>query len=465
MAIDDKITNAYNEGKTVASAADAIYKDAKVVAKIVSPRSISRLAKDSVFEFPMFISGAIDTDEVFVLAKSAERNYAQLMASVISLYGYVDLRKGSIADYLKKFHTNGSFGAKFGDDFASESASIDPEKINVTLESATIDNTSTVINVDMNSLWDSVTESLDTENFNDMYKPYRHTKALLESALTLAKGTIATEKVTSVKDAPGVYDIGNPASGAGVRVGQLAKDQDNKYETTISYKDDKGKEVTRDVIRRNKDSRDFNMVIDDKVTNGMTPTMVKLQFVVDAAGNGRTWMQNVTVGIKAMVRMIRSSSMVGNITEACENRAIFKAISYTSGEKKAAELISNAFVDGRDSVTKKNERWMNAIKARQGLKVVNLILGRRLMPNATIIMTAQEAEAVKAACGVDIRNASNARKIISKYFILGLGIYDTEAKVLEIIYDGDSDYQDVSLRTLIAQNKKDTEILTAMNKY
>ena len=55
----------------------------KVVAKFVSNTSITRLAKDSIFQFPVIISSSIDNDEIFVMAKALERNYASMLLSVI----------------------------------------------------------------------------------------------------------------------------------------------------------------------------------------------------------------------------------------------------------------------------------------------------------------------------------------------------------------------------------------------
>ena len=40
----------------------------KVVAKYVSNTSLTKLAKDSIFQFPVIISASIDNDEIFVMA-------------------------------------------------------------------------------------------------------------------------------------------------------------------------------------------------------------------------------------------------------------------------------------------------------------------------------------------------------------------------------------------------------------
>ena len=54
--------------------------------------------------------------------------------------------------------------------------------------------------------------------------------------------------------------------------------------------------------------------------------------------------------------------------------------------------------------------------------------------------------------------------MMEKYFLLGFGIYDTEGKMLNMIYDGESEFTTYSMRAMIADVKKETNLLT-MSKY
>ena len=67
-------------------------------------------------------------------------------------------------------------------------------------------------------------------------------------------------------------------------------------------------------------------------------------------------------------------------------------------------------------------------------------------------------------CGVNLNDATNVAKLMDKYFLLGFGIYDTEGKMLRIMYDGESEFSMYSLRSMMAEAKKDTNML-AMNRY
>lgn len=380
----------------------------KIVAKIVKKNSISKLAKDSIFQFPTYISASIDTDEIFILNKSIERNYASLMASVASLYNYVDLEKyGSIIEYLRTFHTN-NIGGK------------------VTLESAMIDTDAKVVDVNLKSLWDCVTEQVDTTCINDMYRPFERTKRILSDAMEAAS-------VTHILDVDAGLNVGSKRRVIDTPLGKSEKIVDFKTNNSL--------------------------VRDDSLMN-MTPTLLNLSFVVDTA-KGNMYTQNVLIGIRGAVRMIRSSAMVSNMVESTKNGLIFKIISYTKGEISTAEFLFGfgaAAKEGIDAARK--DKWIASLaKKKYDNKVQNLI-GRKMLPNASVIITEQEAMEIKAQCGVDFHNVSHVKKFFNNYFALNFGIYDTESKVLDIISDVDTEFNSYSLKTLIAQNQKETNVLT-----
>ena len=80
------------------------------------------------------------------------------------------------------------------------------------------------------------------------------------------------------------------------------------------------------------------------------------------------------------------------------------------------------------------------------------------------IITESEALSIQQALGVDPHNPADVAKMMNKYFLLAFGIYDTENKLLDIMYDGESQFSTESIRELAAKNKKDTNLLS-MNQY
>ena len=406
----------------------------KVIAKYVSNTSLTKLAKDSIFQFPVIISASIDNDEIFVMAKSFERSYASMMVSVISMSSYIDLNKYGKEDYLvnflRRFHSNTNIG---GNIIASESISI---------SDANILPQENVVGINVAALWDSVYESVDNTSINDMYRPFKRTTRILEDALeagTFAnKITVGTKKntIATIDNADTIALIGQ-------------KDVVN----------DEGKPI------RNSKSDKFNQVVKSDYMTDMAPTMINVTVVADATGKGATWTQSVVLGIKAMVRMVKSGVMVNNMMDAFKDRGLFKWLSWTKGEISTAELIFGAGKAMQDGYAAgKGDNWLKLLRERKMAQGINKILGKRLLPNASIVITESEALAIKEATGVDPHNPADVQKMMNRYFLLAFGIYDTENKLLDVMYDGESQFSTESIRELAAKNKKDTNLL-AMNKY
>ena len=406
----------------------------KVVAKYVSNTSLTKLAKDSIFQFPVIISASIDNDEIFVMAKSLERSYASMMVSVISLSNYVDLTKYGKEDYLinflRRFHSNTNIG---GNIIASESISI---------SEANILPQENVVGVNIASLWDSVYESVDNESINDMYRPYNRTKHILENALeesmTVKIGDSKDPKIT-INNADAISKLGDK-------------------NTAYTDKDGNTKTIRGGATKPNQ------IVKSDYMTD-MAPTMINVTVVADATGKGATWTQSVVLGIKAMVRMVKSGVMINNMMDAFKDRGLFKWLSWTKGEISTAELIFGAGKAMQDGYAAgKGDNWLKTLRERKMMQGINKLLGKRLLPNASIIITESEAIAIHDAIGIDVHNPADVKKMMNRYFLLAFGIYDTENKLLDIMYDGESQFSTESIRELAAKNKKDTNLL-AMNKY
>lgn len=414
--------NVYDNAKTIA-------KTGKVVAKYVSNTSLTRLAKDSIFQFPVIISASIDNDEIFVMAKAMERNYASMMVSVISMSSYIDLSKYGKEDYLinflKRFHSNTDIGAKI---IGNES---------ITIESANILPQENVIGVDVASLWDSAYEACDMESINSMYRPFKRTTRILEDALEASKMTFGSVTVNNA-------------------------DQLIRMDEHNPVVDKNDKDADKRPIPQGVQSREKNEVIKAEYMTDMAPTMINVNIIADATGKGATWSQSVTLGIKSMVRMVKSGVMINNMLDAFKDRGLFRWIAWTNGEISTAELLFGAGKAANDGYQYgKGDNWLKVLTKRKRMQKLNKIVGRRLLPNASIIITETEAIAIKESCGIDPHNPADAVKMMDKYFLLAFGIYDTEAKLLDIIFDGESQFSTQSIREIAAKNKKDTNLLTS----
>lgn len=436
-----------NPVDSITSAADLVKeagRSVNVIAKLVSPTSITRLAKDSIFQFPSYISSGIDTDEIYDISKCLEKNYAAIMASVLSLHSYIDLSKyGSIVQYLRSFHSNSDKGGTI--DFSTDAVN----ENGVDLESATVV-TEGVVAGNVNSLWDSVTECVDDSKLNDRYLPYKRTHRILTQAMEAGKGAGTSYTV-------GPITINNP--------GDLANDNEERGMHQASRfgsqnpKDAQlNKSDKRDVRMRDNDKA--NIMVEDRGIANMTPTLVNLQFVVDATGKGNVWKQSVVIGVKSMVRLIKPSAMVANMIEATMDRPIFRFIKFTKGEINAAELLTGMDKIKDEAIAKaKGSNWLKMLRSKARNAAMKRFIGKQLLPNTSIVITEAERLEIEEKTHLNLMDPGVITKIISKYFLLNFAVYDTEAKVINIITDGENAYSSYSLRSLVAQNRKDADIL------
>ena len=181
-------------------------------------------------------------------------------------------------------------------------------------------------------------------------------------------------------------------------------------------------------------------------------------------GGVTTWNQELIIGVRAMPRLLPQSIMISNMVEAFKDRAIFKFIKWTRGEIKWADLLFGVSQAREDASMKSERRWMKILRKRAKKANGFRLGGYKLNPNCTIIITESDAHMIQEKCGVNPHDITNVRKMMDKYFLLGFGIYDTEAKMLNIIYDGETEFTNYSMRSMLADSKKEANLLS-MSKY
>ena len=302
------------------SAGYVIGKAAKFVkgASSLQKQSLTRLGRDSILQTPVITSSAIGTDETIVIAKAIEKYIAAMAVSGFSLRT-VDLSKNDdIAQYLKRYHDNGSIPSNISaaSTFVMESASY--------IE----DNTLQASESDILSCWNIITEQINMESLNDSYKPYEITKNIIQDKIE--KLQIANESILD-KDSKLNSFLDKMNSSMNTDNKNIALRNEEKT-TKINSKGEKETSSSYKQIQSNT----FNAIVKNDKLTALEPTMANVQFVMHGGqGDNKQFVQNVVLGFKAMVRIIRSDIMVANMIEAAKNsNIIFKFIKWTKGEFK-----------------------------------------------------------------------------------------------------------------------------------
>ena len=109
--------------------------------------------------------------------------------------------------------------------------------------------------------------------------------------------------------------------------------------------------------------------------------------------------------------------------------------------------------------------WFSSLKRLKDKKLTmrNLTVPTALLPNATIVMSAFEADYLKDKCAINVRDPKVGKKLINSLFLVTLIIIDEGSGSIDILYDGSSNYQTYALETLerevnLSSNKLGREI-------
>lgn len=253
-----------------------------------------------------------------------------------------------------------------------------------------------------------------------------------------------------------------------IRQQERAEDKADSRRERAEDKADRRHEREEDNARRAREEANKALsnvrgeMMKDVKFGGMMPTVLTITLANMKKEVG-SWSQQLIIGIRAVPRYLSPSIMIANMCEAFKDRAIFNFLKFTKGELKWWDAILGLTSSRNRAISSTKNRWMKVLKSRaeKNSKSMN----KKYNPNTTIVITENEATLIKESCGIDPNSPSAVRKVMDKYFLLAFAIYDTEAKMMKIIFDGDVDYTHYSLRAMAAEAKKETDLTASTKKY
>lgn len=483
-----------------------------VIQRATAKTSITRLTKDQIFQFPIAIESDIDDDEKYPIIKAIEKNYASLILTAIVNEGVINRDKyDNISQFLRKFHNN--------TDIPFSAVESEMNVVSAIAEEGYIPSNE-LLQMDV-----TIEALVDTSSLNDMYLPFNRTLAKVNTALESAKTSIAMEASEYFRRPRYDRDRNGQIIG-GANNPQISTNNQGKIQYqyieapqkgTAQYNnlvnlygepktlDDWDAEVNRqDIIQYNelkKEEREFQAIerardraqrvldrqedryqqlqdktiedarramsnvrgemLRDEKYGSLMPTVLNMT-IANVKSQAGSWSQQLTIGIRAVPRYFSSSIMIANMCEAFKNGLVFTFLKFTKGELKWWDSLLGITDARNNAIINRSDRWLRVLKSlsKKNKRKIN----NKHNPNMTIIITENDAILIKEKCGIDPHSVSAVKKMMDKYFILGFGIYDTEAKMLNMIYDGDADFSQYSLRSMIADSKKELNLL-AMNRY
>lgn len=485
---------------------------AKFVQKTFSRNSLTRMAKESIFQFPMIMSADIPVEDATVIARAFEAYYAALMVSVISMRSdYSKKQFDNSGEYLKTFHQNNDlpniFAGALRDIKVNESFMVDAAK--------TVNEYRKYVPLDaIMECWDTPDMLYNMSRLNSMYTPTTEAqRALEEYAYKIRTMQIPAMEAARVEEpdpepirvgdimydqntheplyrvtkilADGIpqvvkfnNDVKKEYNGGGPIGAPTGSTKRNTVVTNgipgydkngnpVYLVNSKGKRVQAklQVVETTVDEPNHRAtgqqaVINNKQLTALEPTLINLQLT--SQDGATTITHNIVVGVKAMINQVSSSIMVSNLIDgANDSHGIFsKFIQWSEGTRRFVKDMILGIADAKENAQsdKYAAKWIRTLQRRKKSNMLSRLGGGEVLPNTTIGCTTAEVLAVASACGTDLSDAYAAIKFLSKYYLLSFFIYDAEDGKISVIFDGDTQFSITSVRNMKAKTGKDLDL-------
>ena len=388
-------------------------------------KSLSRMAMDGIAEFSAAVEDTIGIDEGMMIARSLEKSFASFLMISMSMDPTFDLNgTGNLRDYVNQFHQNLNVD---GDMFGGTKISfeqISPERL-------------------MN-----VAESLGVEyqGFVDeaalvLYKVY---EGIQNSAVNMEHAKLSFSIEESLESRK-INDVGNTGPMNPSRVRAMSAvfeadgdDADSKRSYGIS------------------DQRFLNMSNKFEKANNAVPTLLHIK--VYAKDSKDTI--DFVIGVHVTLHPVKQADMIANIVRGLKNDdKFFNFIRWTTGETKffkdflfALDQLKLEAATGSSS----SNQLFNIGKRRKSIaKLKNLFTKSNIMPNLTIIVTADCLDRIKHDFGYDLTMGSGGamqmsliRKLMDMYFVLSFVVVDQGLGRVHILMDGKASFESHTYATL-----------------
>lgn len=474
-------------------------------------KSISRESSRGVFQFTALTSPSLPLETTTMINKALERNYTSFVVIMTSIDNVTD--DNSIKDYLGKIHQNPNFNM-----ITSESCtfSIFPSSMNdqrILMEDSSIGGED-FVNEYLKTRDDDSFVLMKYDELSEDCK--EKANGLLNQLKDEGKKICKTKKCITVinestKDWSQIFFVNdsqdrlyclessmkvfNEKTDVKGAINKIAKDNVSLLESYVP-------DLNMDILNRMYTPKNYNTVSkqlklseadivnaikpdefsdpdniydssnngavlknvltdnDVKKANELAPTLLHLKTYFRDNENGLHPVDYV-IGIKVVTHKISSESMINNIVKARKTgKAFFNVMKLTSGEMDFFKDFVFALnrIKGDVKSKFKDDPWWSALRAKR--KIARILstfhLPQQLVPNATIVISIDEAHIIKTEHGIDLMNTTVIKDIMNKLFLLGFVIVDPSTEIAYFMFDGRNGYEEYSFAALERENTNGT---------
>lgn len=380
----------------------------------VSHDSIAKQAKNGTAQFPIIATRSLSYDTLQMIAKVCERQFASMLQTVFTMNQITDTDNPQ--EFVHQYHQNMNTTVKGAGDV-----------IGMVFNSANPP-TGVMNDLKINSL--PFDAQFEPRTINEKFQPVDYKMAISYEAYKYRNGIENQSPVVETKD----Y---NPH--------QIGKEK-----------------IPANIFSDN----------DAKKANELVPTLMHVR-ILKERGPESVYVDFI-VGVKAMLHPVNSTEIIDHVLQAMRERGkLFRLIQWTTGEisllKDLILNIDQAKNDLKEIRSGASSTWWRALK--------NIKASRRfhkwtrtspVLPNATLVMSMDEVDYIKANNQFDLMEEHIAKKLMESYGLLQFVIVDQSSEVAHFMVDGEDRFATNTFKGLERQNgdadKQFKEILRAVNK-
>ena len=433
MAIMNDILSMVKRGKQVAQDLDEI--------KNYNTQSIAKRASDSTLQFPCLIANTIAIEKATAITNNMDRVYAAFVQTVVASNPMIDISvyRGPI-DYIKKIHQNLKMESAIDFNALEESCNGTDDKLRALMESEFPEF----------AVSESVYDEVMSQAYKGEYKLFLNPErtfgiAFKESAMT-------GDALKSHRD--GLIEYMSEFNLTPVYVKE-DEDSINNSDILNNYITGANNRARLDSFK-NSDKMSGSAKLADrevKKANDMQPYGIQVRLM--AVNDQKQFVQAIDfiIGVKTILHPIKSEEMIANVSYALQNKsAVFNFIRWTTGEISLWKDLLLHLDELKFDVNYKDRGMSPFFPALKRLKDKKVEFGtfgvRKLVPNATLVLSTFELDEVRKRTGVDLHDVHFAKKLIQQLFLLTFIIVDEGSETIEILYESSSAFETYALETL-----------------
>lgn len=463
--------------------ADDMLDDVRANAMRKKYSSIAARASEGTMQFPIIVSDSMDIETLQMVVKALERNYSTFLQTAITMNATAETGKvANATQYLQQFHQNMDPNGTTRDisfDIVKAFENYNMAKVGkYTVLSSVYEGATRGCADDNREQLVDLMEDVRYDILNNKFRPrnerlYKFKNKDTSARLNNVGLKPMFEQMTPVSEAP--YDDMTPEEQRFMRFAALRKEaRENEKDARqakldlIKHQSDIAKlhsyELPSSILKDN-DVKKANELI-------ATTMHVRINWVNPQGVPQGT--QDFIMGVKGTMHPVRSEEMVANVVGACKNNdKVFNFFRWTTGEIAFFRDFWLGIKDMKADIVNESKgasRWWIALKKRRTLGKMSdtAFFKNKILPNATLVVSAEEAEYIKVQHGYDLMNPYFVKKIMNTYYLLGFVVVDNSSQIVHFYFDTDSDYQSVSFSGLEKENSRDErkfkEMLKTLNR-